>query len=81
MPNSSTLVYIIEIKLHKEVLLMGLILFLRIIILLVFLAAGFLFGGWVSDISKKEITQVIEVSTCVDNICPEPKDWEEGKNK
>ena len=60
---------------------MDLILFLRIIIFLVFLAGGFLVGGWVSDISKKEITQVIEVSTCVDNICPIPKDWEEGKNK
>ena len=57
---------------------MDLILFLRIIILLFFLAVGFLVGGWVSDISKKEITQV---TTCVDNICPEPKDWEEGKNK
>jgi len=57
---------------------MDLILFLRIIIFLVFLAVGFLVGGWVSDISKKEITQV---TTCVDNICPEPKDWEEGKNK
>ena len=58
------------------------LLFLRIIILIIFCAVGFLAGNWVADkpvVSKKQVTLQEE---CKDGICPVPKEYlEKLRNK
>ena len=44
-----------------------------------FCAAGFFIGNWISP-AKEVKNKVINKTTCQDNICPMPDNWDGNKN-